>query len=225
MLVLTTEALNQTVDGQDYYVVSGAVNSSGRFAHHYGLFEARLKLPDVYTTSGYTLHSSFWLLEDEGCHQELDILEQYAVPGPSAPPHRRPARLDPPRRRLTTLSSHLTGQPNVSKVAGNVHSYGPSGTCNKADTEVQYNAHADFTSEWHIFGLDWRADSLKWYIDGTMVANYTGDPLYVVPVFVARGTRGGGGRTRWRSMVVVFASGSGRSSQRSFRTHRTSAAL
>lgn len=80
-LVLTTEARNLTVGHTDFYVVSGAVNSSGLFSHRFGLFEARLRLPDVYHTPGYTLHSSFWLLEEEGCHQEIDILEQYAVEG------------------------------------------------------------------------------------------------------------------------------------------------
>lgn len=81
MLVLTTEPRNQTIDGSDYYVASGAVNTSHLFAHQYGLFEARVRLPDVDSTQGYTLHSSFWLLEEEGCHQEIDIFEQYASAG------------------------------------------------------------------------------------------------------------------------------------------------
>lgn len=57
-----------------------------------------------------------------------------------------------------------------------MHSYGPNGTCAKASTSVRYNAQGDFTSDWHIFGLDWREDALRWYIDGTLVGNFTGQP-------------------------------------------------
>ena len=84
-LVLRTEAQNLTVGGRSYYVTSGAVNTSGLAEQRTGRWEARVKLPLVAASAGYTLHSSLWLFSNvanprhSGCAQEIDVLEQYAA--------------------------------------------------------------------------------------------------------------------------------------------------
>ena len=67
----------------EFYVSSGAVNTSGLLEQHTGRWEARVRLPLVGKSSGYTLHSSIWLYANmqrpgnSGCHQEIDVIEQY----------------------------------------------------------------------------------------------------------------------------------------------------
>ena len=54
-LVLRTVAQNQTIDGVDYFISSGAVNTSGLLEQRYGRWSARVKLPKVNQSPGYVL--------------------------------------------------------------------------------------------------------------------------------------------------------------------------
>lgn len=61
-LVMETIAQNLTIrqgaEDVPFFVTSGAVNTSGRFAQRFGRWEARVMLPMVYRSAGYTLHTS-----------------------------------------------------------------------------------------------------------------------------------------------------------------------
>lgn len=173
-LVLSTVPRNMTVDGVDYYVASGAVNTSQLFHVHYGYFEARLRLPDVYNTGGYTLHSSFWLLNEPGtCHQEIDILEQYALPC-------KPCFFFSQFLKISAVSNLLlfsfADVPYRSKVAGNLHPYGPphSGNCStEAPVQITYDFYGDLTNDYHVYAADWRENYLAFFVDGALVGNWT----------------------------------------------------
>jgi beta-glucanase (GH16 family) len=91
-LVLQTVAQNMTIQQgavpTKFFVSSGAVNTSGLAEQVHGRWEARVKLPMVYQSPGYVLHSSIWLLSDtaaakdgrhSGCPQEIDVVEQFTA--------------------------------------------------------------------------------------------------------------------------------------------------
>eukprot|EP01048_Picozoa_sp_COSAG05_P013439 COSAG05_NODE_1431_length_4907_cov_4.952579_7_plen_187_part_00 len=54
-LVLRTVAQNISVRGTKYFITSGAVNTAGRLYQRRGRWEARVKLPRVAESPGYTL--------------------------------------------------------------------------------------------------------------------------------------------------------------------------
>lgn len=153
-LVLQTRAENLTVDGQPFYMTSGAVNTSGLLQQRHGRFSARVRLPDVNRSPGYTLHSSIWLFANErdphssGCPQEIDVVEQYAGCTPPC---------------------------TTSRAAGNIHPFtggrgGPK--CEKAPSHLQYTASSDFTTDWRVFTVDWLPDRLVMRIDNETVSDF-----------------------------------------------------
>ena len=90
-LVLQTVAQNMTIQQgstpTQFFVSSGAVNTSSLAEQVRGRWEARVKLPMVYQSPGYVLHSSIWLFSNtaakdgqhSGCPQEIDVVEQYLL--------------------------------------------------------------------------------------------------------------------------------------------------
>jgi len=170
-LVLRTRAENLTVDGTPYYVSSGAVNTSGLFSQRGGRFSARIRLPDVDRSPGYTLHSSMWLFADtgdpgtSGCPQEIDVFEQYAA-------------CDSPCVR--------------SAVAGNVHPFtGGRGTgqrCMAEPSHIQYRRSEDYTTNWHEYSVDWAHDWLVMRIDNVTVSSFNDSAAmsaFTDPLFLA----------------------------------------
>jgi beta-glucanase (GH16 family) len=164
-LVLRTVAKNQSVGGKEFYVSSGAVNQSGRLEQRYGRWSARVKLPDVNKSPGWVLHSSVWLVNKfydaqrpnssnssgySGCHQEIDIVEQYA------------AGLVP------SMDSTAAGALHASTGTA------ATGTCKSICCGPQtYLRTANFHSDFHIFTLDWSATRISVSIDGVAVLDYT----------------------------------------------------
>ena len=164
-LVLRTVAKNQSVGGTEFYISSGAVNQSRLLEQRYGRWSARVKLPDVNLSPGWVLHSSVWLVNNfydakrpnngsssgySGCHQEIDIVEQYA------------AGLAPS---------------TDSTAAGAIHAStgtAAAGTCKSICCGPQtYLRTAAFHSDFHVFTLDWSATRISVSIDGVTVLDYT----------------------------------------------------
>ena len=164
-LVLRTVAKNQSAGGKEFYVSSGAVNQSGLLEQRYGRWSARVKLPDVNESPGWVLHSSVWLVNKfydaqrpnssnssgySGCHQEIDIVEQYA------------AGLVP------SMDSTAAGALHASTGTA------AAGSCKSICCGPQtYLQTANFHSDFHIFTLDWSATRISVSIDGVAVLDYT----------------------------------------------------
>ena len=155
-LVLQTVAKNQSVGGTDFFVSSGAVNQSGLLEQRFGRWSARVKLPAVDASPGWVLHSSVWLVSNHsnpsssGCHQEIDIVEQYA------------AGLVP------SLDSTAAGALHASTGTA------AAGTCKAICCGPQaYLRTADFHSDFHVFTLDWSATRISISIDNVTVLDYT----------------------------------------------------
>eukprot|EP00039_Didymoeca_costata_P012550 m.181046 g.181046 ORF g.181046 m.181046 type:complete len:387 (-) comp15511_c0_seq4:81-1241(-) len=156
-LIMRTVAQNITIDKVNYFVSSGAVNTSGKISRNQGRFEARIRLPDVDQTIGYTLHSSIWLFADSlraephnsGCPQEIDIVEQYAAGSPPS---------------------------TLSKGVGNLHPFvKKGGECLKVPRTPSgslYTSYQNFTANWSVFRVDWTPDYIAMWINDELVANF-----------------------------------------------------
>ena len=172
-LVLRTVARNMTIQqgGRPipFYVASGAVNTSGLLEQRTGRWEARVKLPAVAQSTGYTLHSSIWLFSDtrnparSGCPQEIDVVEQYAV------------------QTKATVSNAVA---NLHPFEGNrsscvKHAYGP----------YEGTATGDWTSDWTTFTVDWTDKWIAMYVNGKLYANFGANPdavsKFTDPLFLA----------------------------------------
>ena len=147
MLVLRTVPQNLTIiqagKPVDFYVSSGAVNTSGLFERRHGRWEARVALPAVSASEGFTLHSSIWLFDREGsCSQEIDVVEQYTR-GSSAAPE--------------------------ASAVGNIHPF--SANCTKVPYKREPStAIGDFTTSYHTFSLDWTPGWISMAVDGKQYA-------------------------------------------------------
>jgi hypothetical protein len=171
-LVLRTVAQNLTIDGTDYYVSSGAVNTSRFAEQRTGRWEARVKLPLVGASAGYTLHSSIWLFSDgsnparSGCAQEIDVVEQYAAGGASYLP---------------------------SRAAANLHPF--DGTRSTGCAKVPYarpartEATGDWTGVWTRFAVDWTDEWIGMSVDDKPFALFDQTPdalaAFTDPLFLA----------------------------------------
>ena len=172
-LVLRTVARNMTIEQggtpTPFYVASGAVNTSGLLEQRTGRWEARVKLPAVAESAGYTLHSSIWLFADarnparSGCPQEIDVVEQYAVQT-NAPASNAVANLHP-----------FEG----SRGSCVQHPYGPTAS----------TATGDWTSNWTTFTVDWADEWIAMYVNGKLYANFGANPgavsMFTDPLFLA----------------------------------------
>ena len=177
VLTLRTIAQNLTIDQggkpTSFYVSSGAVNTSRLREQRTGRWEARVKLPHVSASVGYTLHSSIWLFADmanperSGCAQEIDVVEQYMAGTGSYLPSRATANLHP--------------------YNGTRHgSYG----CRKEPyaRPLRTTAIGDWTSRWTTFTVDWTDTFIAMSVDGqpyalfepaaSTIAAFT-DPLFL----------------------------------------------
>jgi beta-glucanase (GH16 family) len=178
-LVLRTVAQNMTIkQGSEttaFYVSSGAVNTSGLAEQVHGRWEARVKLPMVYQSPGYVLHSSIWLFSNggakdgrhSGCGQEIDVVEQYT--GSAGP---------------------------VSSAVANIHPFNGTrdgaGGCIKVPytrPSAGSTALGDWTSNWTTFTVDWTEDWIAMYVNGAVYANYDTQEVavgaFTDPLFIA----------------------------------------
>jgi beta-glucanase (GH16 family) len=172
VLSMRTIAQNITLPQGEFYVSSGAVNTSGLFEMRTGRWEASVKLPKVSESAGYTLHSSIWLFDTgtnpnrTGCAQEIDVVEQYSI-----------------------------GTPFGSRAAANLHPFNGSlpsrgGTgCTHIPVDMPVGGTAaigDWTSNWTTFTVDWADDWIAMRVNGKLYAHFETDKTwYTDPLFLA----------------------------------------
>jgi hypothetical protein len=157
-LVLRTVAQNLTIEQggvpTPFYVSSGAVNTSGLAQQRGGRWEARVRLPAVARSAGYTLHSSIWLTAERGrpgnsgCPQEIDVVEQYARA--KAPASSAAANLHPFRGTAATSCAKVGSKPL------------PGGT----------TATGDWSGNWTTFTVDWTEEWIAMRVNGVPFASW-----------------------------------------------------
>ncbi|HEX5791201.1 MAG TPA: InlB B-repeat-containing protein [Luteolibacter sp.] len=133
----------------------GSVSSDGKYDPTYGYFEARIQIADTTKDT----HTAFWLQSPNMTNSAPD--DNSAADG---------AEVD-------IFESAWFG--DYTKAV--VHIDGYTAITN-ANTK-QYTT-PNLHSGYHVFGLEWTADSMKIYYDGVLKATYTGTWVPLVPEYV-----------------------------------------
>lgn len=134
---------------------SGRLDTKNKFAPVYGRFEIRAKLP-----VGKGIWPAYWLYpQNRDWQMEYTMLEAVADGKESLIPEERPwySEID--------IMEFLGHQPNV--LYGTLHYYSFDGL--KKTSSGTWTGPVDYSRDFHIYTLDWQADSLKWYIDGKRI--------------------------------------------------------
>ncbi|MCL2772255.1 MAG: glycoside hydrolase family 16 protein [Oscillospiraceae bacterium] len=134
------------------FIVSGAVQTSGKFENTYGYYEASIKFPSVRGTWG-----AFWLYNScvggtdyEGVDgTEIDVIES------------------------------IFNEQNKSDTALHWNGYGDAHRSIGATYAMQdYSSPTGiYDGEFHTYAMDWSPDSYIFYIDGKEVWRTTGDDI------------------------------------------------
>lgn len=136
--VLTLKTIPESITrkGRNYVATTGAITSFSNFRT--GIFEARIKAP-----TGNKMWPAFWLLQNQGTYDEIDIFEFYDN---------------------SLKPSSVCDQYNLHKMTlhhGSLSS--PSGnSCSRGD---KYPLNID---EWHIYKLVWDDYKIMIYVDGLL---------------------------------------------------------
>ncbi len=119
-------------------MITGAIQSRGKYAFQYGRAEARLKT--IRHTGNFP---AFWMMPENPVGGwpvcgEIDIFET----------------IDNQNKAWHTVHSNWTY--NLHKTNNPKSTY---------DESVS-------VSEWHVYGIEWDAQEIRWYVDGTQVFSY-----------------------------------------------------
>lgn len=131
-------------NGNKLEMISGAIESANKVTFTYGKVEGRLK-----TTAHSGNFPAFWMMPNESTYGgwpasgEIDIFEQVNNENTS----------------YHTIHSYWA---NGAADGG----LGNSGKPQKSGTS------ATITGEYHVYGLEWTEDILKWFVDGKQVFSY-----------------------------------------------------
>ena len=131
-------------NGNKLEMISGAIESANKVTFTYGKVEGRLK-----TTAHSGNFPAFWMMPNESTYGgwpssgEIDIFEQVNNENTS----------------YHTIHSYWA---NGAADGG----LGNSGKPQKSGTS------ATTTGEYHVYGLEWTEDILKWFVDGKQVFSY-----------------------------------------------------
>ena len=142
---------SMTVGSKTRQFTSGYLDTIKKRSFQYGRFEIRCKLPTQKDTSK-GMWPAFWLRPDDGGLGEIDIME--------------------------CLGSGK-GDTEYNKVHFAIHHDYLASTDPK---HIQHQNNGSYTlpnggvtSDWHVYGLDWREDHLVWYVDDEIVWSRTPD--------------------------------------------------
>lgn len=131
-------------NGNKLEMISGAIESANKVTFTYGKVEGRLK-----TTAHSGNFPAFWMMPNESTYGgwpssgEIDIFEQI---------------------NNENTSYHT------------IHSYWANGAADgglgNSSNPQKSGTSATTTGEYHVYGLEWTEDILKWFVDGKQVFSY-----------------------------------------------------
>jgi beta-glucanase (GH16 family) len=131
---------------------SGRLDTRGKFAPVYGRFEIRAKLP-----AGKGLWPAHWLYP-----QNRDWQMEYTMEDAVAKGKERLIPEERPWYSEIDIMEFLGHEP--STVYGTLHYCSYDGQ--RRSTSGTYRADEDVTKDFHLYGLEWEPDSIRWFIDG-----------------------------------------------------------
>ncbi len=140
-----TDEVNKNTNAQ-LTMISGAIETAGKMYFTYGKVEARIK------TTGHTGNfPAFWLMPNSSVYGgwpysgEIDIFEQI---------------------NAEDKSYHTIHSKWANSTSDGSECQGQSSNPTKTSSE------ATVTGEYHVYGLEWTEDLLKWFVDGKQVFSY-----------------------------------------------------
>jgi beta-glucanase (GH16 family) len=161
-LVLRTVAQKQSVGGVAYFVSSGAVDTSASFAQQYGVWEARLRMPNVNATAGFRLHASMWL---------VNMLPWFSGNGSSCGVDRIP-EIDLVEYDSVEWTRSRSGVGPWAE--GHFHAFFENCTSRWAPFKyLRGGGDADFHSDFHVWRVEWLESSLTMLVDGVVLLRVT----------------------------------------------------
>ena len=131
-------------NGNKLEMISGAIESANKVTFTYGKVEGRLK-----TTAHTGNFPAFWMMPNESTYGgwpfsgEIDIFEQ--------------------------INNENTSYHTIHSKWANGAADGGLGNSNKPQKS---GTSATTTGEYHVYGLEWTEDILKWFVDGKQVFSY-----------------------------------------------------
>lgn len=152
------------------HYTSGRVDTSGKFAPTYGRFEIRAKLP-----GGKGLWPAHWLYpQNRNWPMEYVMAEAVANGKERMIPEARPwySEID--------IMEYLGHETNI--VYGTLHYYTFDGQ--KKSSSVTWKSDCDYSQDFHVYGLEWEPDAMRWYLDGKLIHTTTNGiphtPHYII---------------------------------------------
>ncbi len=168
---------------------SGRLDTRGKFFPTYGRFEIRAKLP-----GGKGLWPAHWLYpQNRNYAMEYLMSEAVASGKEGLIPEERPwySEID--------IMEFLGHEPNV--LYGTLHYYTFDGQ--KRTSSGTHRGGTDYTKDFHRYVLEWEPDSIRWYVDDTLIhASVNGIPH--TPHYLILNTAIGGGWPGDPDSTTVF---------------------
>ncbi len=173
--VLRIRSRERNYGSQQY--TSGRLDTRDKFAPVYGLFEIRAKLP-----AGQGLWPAHWLYpQNRDWRMECLMAEEVAAGREHLIPEERPwySEID-----IMEFLGHERGV-----VYGTLHYCTFDGK--RKSTSGKVSGDTDYSADFHVYSLEWRPDSIKWYIDGKLY-HATASGIPHTPHYIILNTAVGG---------------------------------
>ena len=140
--------------GSKHYT-SGRLDTKGKLAPVYGRFEIRGRLP-----SGKGLWPAYWLYpQNRDWRMECLMAEAVANGKERLIPEDRPWYTEIDIMEFLGHETHT--------IYGTLHYCTYDGQ--RKTSSVTWKADTDYSKDFHVYGLDWEPDALRWYLDGHLI--------------------------------------------------------
>jgi beta-glucanase (GH16 family) len=137
------------------HYTSGRLDTRGKLAPVYGRFELRGRLP-----GGKGLWPAYWLYPQNRNWQMEYLMEDAVAKGKE--------RLIPEERPWYSeidIMEFLGHERNI--LYGTLHYCAFDGQ--RKSSSGKWTGDVDYTKDFHVYALEWEADSMRWYIDGQLL--------------------------------------------------------
>lgn len=155
------------------------------YATKYGYFEIRAKLPDTKDGS----HFAWWMIGTEDDMNATAVLDGEESKVPMA------GHFSNQTGEIDIIETYLAPMKQMKAWRPVIH---PNGTTDyeKRDWVEEFTIPGDPSREYHVYGFEWDASGLKFYVDGQLSGESKNTPNYRMMTFLSTYATGGMGADR-----------------------------